>query len=174
VINMSKKTLTWLLIFSMVINISAIVTFSYYRWFKTKKLASVTHRSTSRGFLSQKLGLTEEQSNKVRDLRSNLWKEIKPLKIQLNEARRDLIEILKKDTIEVEGVNLKIDQISQIQKEIQQKTIENLMEHKSILTPEQRKKFIAIVTRRMYMRHSKRGHPEFKKERFKPENKLYE
>ena len=77
---MSKKTLTWLLIFSVIINISTLATFGYHRWFEPKKQKFNRSRSNHREYLSKKLGLTEEQSQQVQKLRSELWQQIKPLK----------------------------------------------------------------------------------------------
>ncbi|UCE08208.1 MAG: Spy/CpxP family protein refolding chaperone [bacterium] len=155
---MSKKTLTWLLIFSIIINISTITTFSYHRWFKPKKKIDKTFRSIHRESLSKKLGLTEEQSQKVRELRSDLWKEIKPLRIQLSEERRHFIQILKQDTINIDEVYKKVDSIAEIQQQMQRKTVENMLAHQSILTPEQRKIFFTIMTRRMQLVDSKKRH----------------
>lgn len=156
---MSKKTLSWLLIFSIIINISTIATFSYYRWFKMEKRTYATRRSTHRESLSKKLGLTEEQSKQFRELRSNFWKEIKPLKTQLNEERRHFVQLLKQDTVDTHEVYKKIDQISEIQKQMQLKTVENMLAHQSILTPEQRMRFFTMMTNRMHMAEPRIKHP---------------
>jgi len=162
---MRKKTLSWLLIFSIIVNISTIATFSYHRWYKPKNKTYLAQSERHRESLSKKLGLTEEQSAKIRELKTNFWKEIKPLKNELSRERSEFVEILKQDSVNTEEVNRKIDKISEIQRQMQHKTVENLLKHKSILTPEQSEKFISIMTRRMHMDESKRRHsPEFLKE----------
>ena len=172
---MSKKTLTWLLIFSVIINISTLATFSYYRWFEPKKQIYKTHRSEHRESLSTKLGLTEEQSQKVQELRSAFWKEIKPLRIRLTEERRHFIQILNQDSVNIDEVFKSINNISEIQKQMQQKTVENMLAHQSILTPEQRKNFFSIMSKRMQLGESKRWHSsKLDKDKNTPKNEKWE
>lgn len=156
---MSKKTLTWLLIFSVIINISTLATFGYHRWFEPKRPRFDRGRSSHQEFLSKKLGLTEEQSQKVQELRSELWQQIKPLKSQLDEERRHFFQIQNQDTVDIEEIYHSIDKISEIQKQMQRKTAENMLAHQSILTPEQRKKFFSMMASRMQRGESRRRHP---------------
>ncbi len=156
---MSKKTLAWLLIFSLIINISTLATFGYHRWFEPKRQTFDRGRSRHQEFLSKKLGLTEEQSQKFQTLRSELWQQLKPLKSQLDEERRHLFQIQNQDTVKIEEVYISIDKISEIQKQMQRKTVENMMAHQSILTPEQRKTFFSMMAKRMPMGEPKRMHP---------------
>ena len=163
---MSKKTLTWLLIFSVIINVSTLATVGYHRWFKPRKQTFSKDRSGHREFFSKKLGLNEEQSQKVRELRSELWQQIKPLKTQLDEERCHFFEILKQDTVNIDIVYESINNISDIQKQMQQKTVENMLAHQSILTPEQRKIFFSLMAKRMQRGESKRRHsPGSKKDK---------
>ena len=155
---MSKKTLTWLLIFSVIINVSTLVTFGYHRWFEPKRPKINRSRSSHQEFLSKKLGLTEEQSQKVKELRSELWRQIKPLKSQLDEERRIFFQIQNQDTVDIKEIYHSIDKISEIQKQMQRKTAENMLAHQSILTPEQRKKFFSMMASRMKMGESKKRH----------------
>ena len=65
---MSKKTLSWLLIISLVINISTIGTFGYYQWFKTEKKKRSESSRRHKESLQKSLGLTDEQSEKMTEL----------------------------------------------------------------------------------------------------------
>jgi Spy/CpxP family protein refolding chaperone len=161
---MSKKTLTWLLIFSVIINISTLATVGYHRWLKPKKQRFDRGRSSHQEFLSKKLGLTEEQSQQVQKLRSELWQQIKPLKSQLDDERRHFFQIQNQDSVNIEEIYNSIDKISEIQKQMQRKTAENMLAHQSILTPEQRKKFFSMMASRMQMGESKRRHMPKSKE----------
>lgn len=152
---MSKKTLKWLLIFSIIINISTLATFSYYRWLKPEKRTHYRDKSSRRESFNKMLGLTEQQSQQIKELRSALWEDIKPLKAQLNEKRQKFVQILKQDTVDIDSVYLQVDKISDIQKVMQIKTTENMLAHQSILTPEQRKKFFSMMTNRMHKSDSR-------------------
>lgn len=155
---MTKKSLTWLLIFSVIINISTLVTFGYHRWFESKRPGFDRDRSRHQEFLARELGLTEEQSQEVQALKSELWQQIKPLKNQLDEERRHFFQIQNQDSVNIEEVYRSIDKISEIQKQMQRKTAKNMLAHQSILTSEQRKKFFSIMASRMKMGESKRRH----------------
>jgi Spy/CpxP family protein refolding chaperone len=155
---MSKKTLAWLLIFSVIVNISTLATFGYHRWFEPKRQRFDRDRSAHQEFFSKELGLTEEQSQRIQALRSELWQQLKPLKAQLDEERKHFFQIQNQDTVNIEEVYNSIDKISEIQKQMQRKTVENMLAHQSILTPEQRKKFFSMMAKRMPMGESKRMH----------------
>ncbi|MCI0494306.1 MAG: periplasmic heavy metal sensor [bacterium] len=167
---MSKKTLGWLLVFSVILNISTVVTFSYFRWVKTNKARSFSHGRDHRDYFNQQLGLTKAQADSMEILRSKFWQEIKPLRMQLDQARQELFEILKQDTLDDQKINVKIDEISEIQKLMQRKTIENFLQHQSILAPEQNKKFIEIMSSRLFFGEPGRGRSEkFREDRYKRE-----
>jgi len=167
---MNKKILGWLLVISLLINISTIATFSYYRWFKSRHITAPTHRFMHKESLAKKMGLTEDQSEKVHHLRMNLWDELKSLGMQLNRERADFIEILKQDVIDTTRVYQQIERIAGIQQQMQRKTIENLMAHRSILTSEQWEKFTAMMINRMHMGEARMGPPpKFMRGRFNPE-----
>ncbi|HEX9972804.1 MAG TPA: periplasmic heavy metal sensor [bacterium] len=167
---MSKKTLGWLLVFSVILNISTIGTFSYFRWMKTGKSRSFSHKRDHRDYFNQQLGLTAAQADSMENLRSRFWQEIKPLRMQLDQARQELFQVLKQDSLGDQKINLKIDEISEIQKLMQRKTIENFLQHQSILTPEQNKKFIEIMSSRLFFGEPGRGRSEkYLEDRYKRE-----
>jgi len=162
---MSKKTLTWLLIFSIIINISTLASYSYHRWLKPDRRSHRSFRSSHREALSKKLGLTEQQAQQVRELRSELWETIKPLRAQLHEERCKFMQEIKRDTVNIDEIYQSINRISEIQKQMQLKSVENMLAHQSILTPEQRKKFFELMSKRMQIEGSKRRHrPRLKTE----------
>ncbi len=147
---MSKKTLSWLLIISLVINISTIGTFSYYQWLKPgKKKRSEKYRS-HRESLQKKLDLTDEQSVKMDSLRKSLFKDIKPLINEVKTSRNEVIEMIKQDSVSLEQIYEKIDRINDIEKVIHKKATANLLNYRTILTEEQRSKFVEMVARRMF------------------------
>ena len=147
---MSKKTLTWLLIISLIINISTIATFGYYQWVKPEKKVQSNNPRKHRQPLHKSLGFTDEQSGKMRELRKNLFAEIKPLKNEINQKRSELLDIVTQDSISLAEIDQKIDEISEIETKIHKKAIANLLKYRSILTVEQRDKFLKMVTGRMF------------------------
>ena len=147
---MNKKTISWLLVFSLIINISAIATFGYYRWFRSEKAPATDFSSKKRMPMFKKLGITKEQSQQMKVVRDSLFKEIEPLRIQLHNERNNLLELLNQDSTAVEQINERMDQICEIEKALKHKTIINLLKYRSILTDEQRDKFVRMMTNRMF------------------------
>ena len=162
---MSKRTLLWLLIISLVINISTLGTFGYYRWIRTGKEKRVESYRRHKDFWNKKLGINEEQSAKMEELRKEFFEELKPLMEEIKAKREELVVLIKQDSISIELVNEKIEQISAIETDIHKKAIANLLKHRAILTKEQTDKLIDMVTNRMFgleERRPRHGGPDKK------------
>ena len=165
---MSRKTLVWLLFFSIILNISTIATFSYYRWFQhdgsshSKRYSSDEKRSNRRksfdSKLAKDLNLSEEQSEQMRELRSKFFKGFKPLMSELHKERKEFTEILKQDSLDTLKVNEKIEAISKIQKQIHFYSMKNLLKHRSILNDEQWRKFKSMFARMMVGGDRRKSH----------------
>ena len=153
---MNKKMLSWLLIISLVINISTLGTFGYYRWLKPEKKKRSESYQRHRESLQKKLGLTDEQSAKMDTLRKSLFNEIKPLFKQVQKNRSEVIEMIKQDSIALEKIYLRIDRINDVETEIHKKATANLVNYRTILTEEQRHKFIEMVAGKMFGSDSRR------------------
>jgi Spy/CpxP family protein refolding chaperone len=147
---MSKKTLSWLLIISLVINISTIGTFGYYQWFKPDKKKRSQSSRRHRDSLQKSLGLTDEQSEKMTALRKKLFDEIKPKIDAVRKSRSELVEMIKQDSTSLELMNAKIDLINDLENKIHKKATANLLNYRTILTDEQRRKFVEMVAGRMF------------------------
>lgn len=157
---MSKKTISWLLIISLLINISAIFTFSYYRWFHPQK-TDRSYRGKHKSYLQKKLDCTKEQMEEMSKLRDKLFEEMKPYRDQLHQQRETLIEVLKQDSVSNEKIEEMVDSLTQTEKRIHKLAISNLIKYRSILNPEQREKFLKIMTMRIFGPDSRKMH--FKK-----------
>ena len=172
---MSKKTLSWLLIISLVINISTIGTFGYYQWFKTEKKKRSESSRRHKESLQKSLGLTDEQSEKMTELRKKLFDEIKPMIREVKKSRSELVEMIKQDSASLEPMNDKIDKINDIEKEIHKKATANLLNYRTILTEEQRSKFVEMMAGRMFgsdYRKSRHSRSNRQKPNSEVENKV--
>ena len=92
---MSKRALSWLLIISLVINISTLGTFSYYRWLKPEKNNRKENINRHRKSLQEKLGLSDEQSAKMDSSGKKFFREIRPLIDEVRANRTNVIEMIK-------------------------------------------------------------------------------
>lgn len=172
---MSRKTLIWLLFFSIILNISTIVTFGYYRWFHQDWHSSSKRdysrdkdsdrRKSFESRLAKKLNLSEQQIEQMRELRSEFFKGFKPLMEGLREQRQQFSELMKNDSLDTLHINEKIESIAELQKQIQFYSMKNLLKHRAVLDDEQWSKFKSIFARMMIGddrrrgRHSDSDHP---------------
>ena len=110
--------------------------------------------------MQKKLDCTKEQLEEMSKLRNKLFEEMKPYRDQLNQQRETLIEVLKQDSVSNEKIEEIIGNLTQTEKKIHELAISNLIKYRSILNPEQREKFLKIMTRRIFG-------PDSRKMRFK-------
>lgn len=89
----------------------------------------------------EKLNLTEEQKEKIQDLKLKLQKELLPIQAELRNAEAELKTMLLEKQPDLRAVNKKIDQISKLQADIKKLKIRHQFDVRNLLTPEQQKKF---------------------------------
>lgn len=146
---MSKRTISWLLAISLILNVSTIATFCYYQWFKTGIDKKDEHSSRRHESLDKKLGLTEDQAVKVAALRESLFTEIKPLKNELRQKRVELFTMINQDSVSMSEIYPKLDQIMALETQIHRKATSNLLKHRAILTKEQQDLFLKMIKSRI-------------------------
>jgi Spy/CpxP family protein refolding chaperone len=86
------------------------------------------------------LKLTDEQKQKMHDLRSQNQKEMIPMQANLKVMRIELQDLISSGASQSD-VNAKIDQIGKLRTDIQKKRVANMMAVRNVLTKEQRDYF---------------------------------
>ncbi len=166
---MNKRILSWLLLISLVINISTLGTFSYYRWIRSDKTKRAESAIRHKDFWNKKLGITDEQSKKMDEIMKEFFAELKPLREEIRTKRIELAELIKQDTVVMERINDKVEQIAAIETTIHKKTVANLLRHRAILTSEQMAKLVDMVTSRMFGLEERRPrHDDSREKRGEP------
>lgn len=154
---MKRQTIVWLLIISLLINISTIVTFSYYRWFRSSGPSPSFRRNMHREEFARRLGLTEAQTAQVNQLREKLWTQLKPLGEQLQQQRAEFAASLIQEPLDTLLLQQKIARIAELQQQMQRLSIQNLLEHRSLLTPAQWRDFTNMMINRMHRGEMRTG-----------------
>ena len=85
--------------------------------------------------------LTEDQQKQIKDLKTQVEKEILPLKSELQVKSAELKQLLVAEKSDKAAINKKIDEIGSLRAQIQKKRIENQLKVRDLLTPEQRVMF---------------------------------
>lgn len=109
-----------------------------------------------RGMMMQgnRLNLTADQKTKMQNLRLQLTKELLPLRSQMKEKEDNLKLQITSDKYSSAAVNKTLDEISSLQKQIRMKMIDHLRSVRSMLTPDQQKKFDMMVLSGRWSHHA--------------------
>lgn len=95
---------------------------------------------------------TEEQKTKMKELRIETAKQVKPLKNELNELRAKQQTLTTADKADMKAINANIDKMSEIKADIQKIMAQQHQEIRTMLTEEQLIKFDAIKHKRGHNR----------------------
>ncbi len=151
---MSVKTLVYLVIVLLVINVAAIGTI-VYEYFNRPEMPfmPLTPRPGGgsddwRGMRG--LGLTTEQMERLRESRSKLREILQAEETQVNELRRRLMEEVSKSEPSRERVYQLVEEMGRIQTEIQKKVIDNIIEDGAVLEPQQREMLLRMLEQRAF------------------------
>lgn len=106
--------------------------------------------------------LTADQKKKMSELRTQLKKEVLPLKNQLGEKRAKMRTLETADKADMQAINALIDEIQSLQGKIMKMHASHRQEIRKILTPEQRVDFDLKGMRKEKRQHKGRKghHPE--------------
>ena len=146
---MKSKWIIILLIFSLAVNIAAVVTigiqwsrhFTRHHPLLSEPPFSERHRETFR----RRLELTEDQFRKVREVQDRLAEEMETQHSLLREKRQALVDQLRAPDPDREMIDSLLVEISVLQADIERKVVDNLLEMKGVLTPAQREKLLSLI-----------------------------
>lgn len=150
-----------MLLISVLINLSALATYGYYRWYQNSSEKSKHRRSEFRKFLYKKLQLNDAQKVQMDTLHNRYVREIKPIYKKIRRLRGEMITVLRQDSVDLNLVQSKVDSIKEFEKKIEMASAKNLLRYKKILNSEQQEKFIDIIYGR-YDRNKKEKKPDKK------------
>jgi Spy/CpxP family protein refolding chaperone len=137
----SKKLFVFLLVILTVVNLSATVTIFYERWGNKppQRFPGAEERAFVPGReLRQKLDLSPEQMEDIRQSRMRYWENISPDVNQYRALQENLFEEMRADNPDTAEINQIIDRMGQMQTDIRRKTINHILSEKDFLSPEQR------------------------------------
>ena len=131
-----------------IINLAAFGTLLYNRWNGTQSSSLADRRDQRFEQMKRELALSSEQAAQLAAYRTLFLADIDSLSQQLVVARTQLAHGLLEDKVDTTRVNTSLDNISRVQLSAQRKVISHLLSVKSILNPDQQKKFFAIILER--------------------------
>jgi len=160
-----SKTLILLLVFSLAVNLAAVITFSYYWWSEENPTEG---QGRGRGWtardpdmrsdlLRRRLELTEEQAEAVGREREMMMKQMLSIRRQSSEKRRELMGLLEAQELDRGKADSLLEEIAALQVDIEKLTFEHLAKMRELLTPEQQRHLLQMLERRLHTGGA--GHP---------------
>lgn len=154
---MKKKIIPLALAFLFIINITGLAALAYNRWVKSYEPIPLQEPLLTPEALQEPIALNREQVRQMRSLRSALEDNITSLREQMQEKRQSLIQEARQSEPDLATIDRVIDEISDLQANIQKKTIRNLMQDKQLLNPTQQSRYFSLFENRVRSMDRGRG-----------------
>jgi len=100
------------------------------------------------GRILRELHLSDEQRQEVRESMRTVFLEGADIKSKIKGCRVEMIQLLAASDPDTEAIEEKRQEIALLQEEVQKLVINNILEEKDILTPEQQKKLFGYLEER--------------------------
>jgi Spy/CpxP family protein refolding chaperone len=136
---MTRRTLAILLVISVGINVGIIGTLAY-NYFKFKKGVGRGPEGLSRWF-EERFDLSPEQAKEVDDIISSDREEMDDLRSKIDAKMEELAALLDEDDPDRQAIEDVISDLSSLRYEIEKSVVENMLEIRGVLTPEQVEEF---------------------------------
>jgi Spy/CpxP family protein refolding chaperone len=141
----NNRTVFWILIFLVLINITALAT--YFIYMRKPASESVPGSGFKHGIaLKQELSLTPDQALKVNDINATYKASSEPIVAAIKEKKAVLLEELSKEKTDLARVEKLADDVVMEQKKLQMANIKQFLDLKKVCTPEQTQKLSQIYS----------------------------
>jgi Spy/CpxP family protein refolding chaperone len=140
-----KKNLAILLLVLLtVVNVAALVTFGYHRLRFERHFHPADASDEPGKAIRQELGLSQEQAKEFEANFEKFRAETKPITDSLEAKKAEMMNEVSADRPSMEKVDELAGEIGALQAQLQKKMALHLLEGKSLLTPQQQKKFFSL------------------------------
>jgi Spy/CpxP family protein refolding chaperone len=145
---MKKNLIIVFLILLTIVNVAALVTIAYHRFHAKRPFPPKGRPDGHMKFLQQELGLSEDQA---RDFELHMEKfrmETEPIQDSIRTIRTELMSELTKPEPDIQRLNQLAEEIGVLEVNLKKQSITHMLEGRSLLTPEQHKKFLSLFHQR--------------------------
>jgi len=138
-----NRFLSWLLIVLILINVSALVSFFLFSHTKTPASCCPSDGKQAHSFCSE-LRLSEKQTSQVDSINQNYKANAGPIVAAIKNARSAILNELEKETPDTGMLNKLTDELSVLQKRVQQENIKQYLKLKNVCDLEQAQRLSAL------------------------------
>ncbi|OGP14306.1 MAG: hypothetical protein A2052_09480 [Deltaproteobacteria bacterium GWA2_54_12] len=143
---MKTKTLKLILLVSVVFNFTIIAAAGYFYFQGSRcRIADRPDRSAA---IAEKLGLSPEQQASMKEADAAFRTEAGVKRAGLSKKREHLLSLIKAETADKAAIGAALADINALQGEIEAAVVEHMLAEKSMLTPEQREKYLKLLEKR--------------------------
>ena len=147
---MKNSTLKFLLIISLILNISFMGTAGYQYYKQSAYWTSPFGMKIKKGiFLFEELSLKPEQAKTMREKAIPFRAEMGRRSIEIAKKRKELINLMRANNPDVKTIDTVISEISKMQEEMQRKVTIHMLEEKALLGEDQQQKFFDLIENAM-------------------------
>lgn len=124
-------------------NLTSVGVILYHRFAWSREAPYYRSGIPKKG-IEKSLSLSEQQNRKIKQLRRNFFKNIKPVRESMKQLQKELVTEMKKTQLDTARVDSIMGQIAQYQMQIQQKAVYSMFNEKNHLSAEQQENFLSM------------------------------
>jgi len=153
---MKNKILSWILIFSLALNLAVVGTFIFKKMNYDRSFSSSRDK---RDFLPfQKMGLDDEQRDTMFQMMHDFRSSTHGYKREINQLEKEMFNAIHSSELDSFKINLFMEQIAELRLQQSKKAISYFHKFKKVLTKDQQKHFF-----QMMMEHRSGGMSDFRR-----------
>ena len=146
----NNALLKFALIASLILNLTVLATVGYVYYERSGYWVSPFGTTMKRDrFLFEELSLRPEQMKSMKARAMLFRAEIDRRREAIVIKRKELIALMRADKPDQKAIEVVIEGISGMQSDMQHGIVDHMLEEKALLEPEQQKKFLDLIERKM-------------------------
>ncbi len=104
----------------------------------------LSRRKPIRGYLDL-IELTTDQKQQVEEIRKSFLPEVAGVRQSLRQKRLELSELLFAESPDMQAIEAKSLEISNLQRDLEKKVIDHILQEKELLSPAQKRQFHKVI-----------------------------
>lgn len=154
---MNVRTLTWIVVVLIVINVAALGTIAFQRFAHGPWMGEHSEGMQPERGMARKLKLSKEQREILFQSRHATDSILSPIFLRMEENRRKLFGELRNENADTVIINNLMQEIAANQAMIERKLIGNFLRDSKALQPEQRETLLRMIEERTMGDEGRRG-----------------
>ena len=139
-----NKLIFFILIFLVLVNLSALVTFFTYRSHNNEVVVCDAMQAECGNAFKRELGLSEEQSRKVEMINADYQASSSPIVEKIRDIRSDILDELSADVPDTSYLKQKSGELCDVQLQLQKANFTQYLELKKVCDPGQAQRLSAL------------------------------